>query len=142
MRVVRCHNAIQYFDRIAQPYKKIFERPASQTIQRLGPQDRCFWLESETGALLGWHFGRIDAREGTYWMTNSATLPDHRRRGAYLYLAQSVLRELRDEGVSRFKSRHRPQNAAILAAKYRLGFRCAGTVEDPRWGTMIELVLD
>lgn len=90
------------------------------------------------GILAGWHFGESpDGR--VYRMTNSAVLPEFRRRGVYGLLCDELTRRLISRGIRMLVSRHRPGNEAILAAKRKQGFAPIGSVDDPRFGSLIEM---
>jgi RimJ/RimL family protein N-acetyltransferase len=74
-----------------------------------------------------------------YVMLHSIVHPDERRRGLYSALVRRTLAYSAELGFDAVESEHSPANNAVLAAKLRLGFRVAGLVVDPAWGTSVRL---
>ncbi len=137
--IIRNHSSeAEYLERIGDAYARVFGRQLLATREP-GQPDPAFQLRltlEADGALMGWHFGESpDGR--IYRMTNSAILPECRRRGAYGRLSAELMRMLMGKGIRSVISRHRPGNEPILAAKRKQGFRAVGEVDDPRYGRLI-----
>jgi ribosomal protein S18 acetylase RimI-like enzyme len=138
--IIRNHaSEAEYLERIGAGYARVFGRRLLATRGPGQPEPAFEFrltLESD-GALMGWHFGESpDGR--IYRMTNSAILPEFRRRGVYGRLSDELMRILGHHGIRSVLSRHRPENEAILAAKRKQGFLVTGEVDDPRYGRLIE----
>ena len=87
---------------------------------------------------IGWHFGFQDGPL-SYYMCNSAILPEHQRNGYYTFLAQQVIDEVQRRGYLKITSRHHPTNTAGLIAKLKLGFIVSGMKLSANFGTLLEL---
>lgn len=92
------------------------------------------------GALAGWHFGWQTDGE-TYYMTNSAVLPEFRNRGVYAALLKETIERVRDRGFQMLSSRHHGNNPEVLIPKLRQGFIVTGSQLDERFGFLIEMRL-
>ena len=91
------------------------------------------------GEFAGWHLG-LQTSEDTYFMRNSAVLPDFRRRRIYERVLQSTLEVVTAAGFQRITSDHHPSNTAVLIAKLKAGFWISGVHVDDRFGTLVDLV--
>ena len=91
------------------------------------------------GVFAGWHFGNQTSKD-TYFMRNSAVLPEFRRLRIYERLLHSTLRIAKDVGFQRVTSNHHPSNTAVLIAKLKVGFWISGMTIDDRFGTLVNLV--
>jgi hypothetical protein len=91
------------------------------------------------GDFAGWHFGLQTAAD-TYFMRNSAVLPDFRRRRIYERLLHATLEKVTAAGFQRVTSDHHPSNTAVLIAKLKAGFWISGVHVDDRFGTLVDLV--
>lgn len=70
---------------------------------------------------VGWSFGwQIDCE--TFYMTNSAVFPEHRRQGLYNALLKEVVEMVVAEGLQFILSRHKATNIAVIVPKIRFGF--------------------
>lgn len=87
---------------------------------------------------VGWHFGFQDGPL-SYYMCNSAILPEYQRNGFYTFLATQVMAEVQSRGYLKIKSRHHPTNTAVLVAKLKLGFIVSGMQLSANFGTLLEL---
>jgi len=87
---------------------------------------------------IGWHFGFQDGPL-SYYMCNSAILPEHQRSGYYTFLATQVMSEAQRRGYLKITSRHHPTNTAVLIAKLKLGFIVSGMQLSANFGTLLEL---
>lgn len=87
---------------------------------------------------IGWHYGYQDGPM-SYYMCNSAIIPEFRRQGCYSWLAEQVMKEMQARGYLKIKSRHHPTNTAVLIAKLKLGFIVSGLQVSSNFGTLVEL---
>ncbi|MBS1686669.1 MAG: GNAT family N-acetyltransferase [Bacteroidetes bacterium] len=95
---------------------------------------RAFIMQGDT--IIGWHTGRqVDAE--TYYMANTAILPEYRGRGVYSELIVALIEYLRTRGFQRLTSRHLASNNAILTLKLRSGFHITGMEVDERFGILV-----
>lgn len=90
------------------------------------------------GELAGWTWGYQDSRE-SFYMVNSAVLPEHRGRGLYSRLLDVTLKKLIDMGFQRIWSRHNFTNNEIIIPKLKRGFCITGTELSDIFGSLIHL---
>ncbi len=88
--------------------------------------------------LAGWMWGYQDSRE-SFYMVNSAVLPEHRGRGLYSQLLEVAMKELIEKGFQRIWSRHNITNNAIIIPKLKRGFLITGTELSDVFGTLVHL---
>jgi GNAT superfamily N-acetyltransferase len=88
------------------------------------------------GATVGWQ----DAAD-RFYMALSVVAAAHRRRGVYTRLVEAVIGAARKGGFAEIASRHRPDNAAVLIAKLRLGFVITGYETSAVFGDMVRMTL-
>lgn len=88
--------------------------------------------------MIGWHYGHASDPE-TYYMQNSAILPDYRNQGLYGKLLSAVLEKVQNEEFQVITSLHHPNNAAILIPKLKAGFVITGIQLHERFRYLIEL---
>lgn len=86
----------------------------------------------------GWHFGRQVAGD-TYQMTNSAVLPQFRRKKIYERLLVTTMQAASSEGYQVVTSRHHPTNVAVIIPKLKAGFVISGMEVTDTFGTLITL---
>ncbi len=87
---------------------------------------------------IGWHFGRQDSFM-SFYMVNSAILPDHRRKGLYAELLKRVLEVTTELGFQSIWSRHSSSNNAIIIPKLKHGFVITAFEVSDLFGTLIHL---
>lgn len=88
--------------------------------------------------MIGWHYGQASDFE-TYYMQNSAILPEYRSQGLYGKLLSVVLEKVRDEEFQVVTSLHHPNNAAVLIPKLKAGFVITGMQFHERFRSLVEL---
>ena len=88
--------------------------------------------------LVGWSYGWQEDRE-TYYMTNSAVLPEHRRKGLYTALLQETIQIAREEGFQILYSRHTATNNSVIIPKLKAGFVISSMEISDVFGTLILL---
>ena len=91
------------------------------------------------GKFAGWHFGRQDSPD-TYYMTNSAVLPEFRRQKIYQRLLESTIELVTSIGFQCIKSSHHPSNNSVIIPKLKIGFWICGTQTSDTFGTLVNLV--
>lgn len=88
--------------------------------------------------VVGWTWGYQDSRD-SFYMVNSAILPDHRCKGLYSRLLQVTLEKLINKGYQRVWSRHSMTNNEIIIPKLKQGFQITGTELSDVFGSLIHL---
>lgn len=88
--------------------------------------------------IVGWHYGHASDDE-TYYMQNSAILPEYRNQGLYEKLLLAVLERVQEEEFQVITSLHHPNNAAVLIPKLKAGFIISGMQFHERFRSLIEL---
>jgi ribosomal protein S18 acetylase RimI-like enzyme len=111
---------------------------AEANIARFSKLESVYCLLMLNDVCIGWHYGYQDTPM-SYYMCNSAVLPQHRRQGYYSWLAKSVMEEVTRRGYHRIKSRHYPTNNPVIIAKLKLGFVVTGLQLSSNFGTLLEL---
>jgi GNAT superfamily N-acetyltransferase len=86
----------------------------------------------------GW-FGGDQYDWETFYMRNSAVLPEFRRLGIYTALMTEVLERARKLGFQIVLSRHTVTNNSIIIPKLKAGFIIAGMELSDRFGTLVHL---
>lgn len=90
------------------------------------------------GILAGWMWGYQDSRD-SFYMVNSAVLPEHRGRGLYSRLLDTAMKELVQKGFQRIWSRHNQTNNAVIVPKLKRGFLISGTELSDVFGSLVHL---
>lgn len=99
-------------------------------ILRLG----AFW----NGTFAGWHFGRQSGID-QFYMTNSAVLPEFRRRKIYERILESTVQCVVAKGFQCITSQHHPTNNAVIIPKLKIGFCVAGVELTDGFGLTVML---
>lgn len=86
----------------------------------------------------GWFTGDQHNNE-TFYMRNSAILPEHRRQGLYTALMFEVLERVKAMGFQIVLSRHTTTNNAIIIPKLKAGFVITAIEVSERFGTLVHL---
>lgn len=87
---------------------------------------------------VGWHTG--DQKDShTFYMRNSAILPEHRRRGLYTILISEVLTRVTALGFQVITSRHNCTNNNVIIPKLKAGFFITGMEVSDAFGTLVNL---
>lgn len=122
----------------AQLYSEDEFRRADDNMARHSQLENIYALLMSGDRCIGWHFGFQDG-PFSYYMCNSAIIPEFRRRGCYSWLAQQVMNEVHARGYLKITSRHHPTNTPVLIAKLKLGFIISGLQVSANFGTLVEL---
>lgn len=93
------------------------------------------WCHSE---VVGWTWGYQDSPE-SFYMVNSAVMPEHRGRGLYTRLLQGTVDKLVEKGFQRIWSRHTYTNNQIIIPKLKQGFQITGSELSDTFGSLIYL---
>ncbi|WP_347358105.1 GNAT family N-acetyltransferase [Bdellovibrio sp.] len=88
--------------------------------------------------MIGWHYGHATDAE-TYYMQNSAVLPEFRGKGLYNELLRCVLEKVKNEQFQVVTSMHHPNNPGVLIPKLKEGFVITGMHFHERFRSLVEL---
>lgn len=88
--------------------------------------------------VVGWSWGFQDTRE-SFYMVNSAILPNHRRQGLYKILLDQTVKILSEAGFQKIWSRHSMTNNSIIIPKLKKGFYITGTELNDTFGALVQL---
>jgi ribosomal protein S18 acetylase RimI-like enzyme len=86
----------------------------------------------------GWFTGDQYNHE-TFYMRNSAILPNHRRKGLYTALMYEVIERAKKMGFQVVMSRHTTTNNSIIIPKLKAGFVITALEVSDRFGTLVHL---
>jgi ribosomal protein S18 acetylase RimI-like enzyme len=86
----------------------------------------------------GWFYGE-QQNAHTFYMQNSAILPQHRRKGLYSALLSEVLARVKKHGFQVVSSRHVTTNNSIIIPKLKAGFVITAMELSDRFGTLVHL---
>jgi ribosomal protein S18 acetylase RimI-like enzyme len=87
---------------------------------------------------VGWSWGFQETPE-TFYMCNSGVLPEHRRKGLYTALMQTLVKAAVDEGFQKIYSRHTTTNNAVIIPKLKAGFYITNLEVSDSFGTLVHL---
>ncbi|MGZ3775681.1 MAG: GNAT family N-acetyltransferase [Pseudobdellovibrionaceae bacterium] len=86
----------------------------------------------------GWFTGEQHNND-TFYMRNSAILPEHRRKGLYTALLYEVLDRVEKMGFQVVLSRHTTTNNSIIIPKLKAGFVITALEVSDSFGTLVHL---
>lgn len=86
----------------------------------------------------GWFYGEQQNNQ-TFYMQNSAILPQFRRKGLYTALLHEVLNRVKAQGFQIVLSRHTTTNNSIIIPKLKAGFVITALEVSDRFGTLVHL---
>lgn len=86
----------------------------------------------------GWHLGRQDSAT-SFYMQNSAILPEHRRKGLYNHLVKRTVEVATELGFQSIWSRHNATNNAVIIPKLKHGFVISAMEVSDIFGTLVHL---
>ena len=98
----------------------------------------CSVVALEGEKVIGWIMGGFTAA-GTFYMRNSAVVPDHRRKGIYTSMMENLAQFVAPRGVYVLESLHHPSNNEVIIAKLKHGFMIHGMEVDVQFGTLVKL---
>lgn len=90
------------------------------------------------GEFVGWSAGHQESAE-TFYMRNSAVLPDHRRKGLYAILLDHVVRDVMAKGFQKIYSRHSATNNSVIIPKLKYGFMITSLEVTDTFGVLVHL---
>lgn len=93
---------------------------------------------NSAGEFVGWSWGELKDTS-TFYMVNSAVLPDHRRKGIYSALIDRCVDVLSTERFQIIFSRHCVTNNAVIIPKLKAGFIIAAMEIDDKYGVLVHL---
>lgn len=137
----------QYFGAVFSPFSELgaYTLPTERR-EKLKPlaeafahtHQEHFVVYDDNEQVVGWSYGEMHDTE-TFFMTNSAILPQYQRRGLYTALTSRLIAYLTELGYERITSNHQPNNRAVLIAKLRAGFVLSGMILDERWSAQVQM---
>ena len=90
------------------------------------------------GEFAGWSAGHQESSE-TYYMRNSAILPEHRRKGLYTALLKRAVTTLSEKGFQKIYSRHSATNNDVIIPKLKVGFTISALEVTDMFGVLVHL---
>ena len=108
------------------------------TGERLSNRYRLGYGIFRGDAFAGWHLGQ-QTQAGTFEMSRTGILKEHRRRGLYTALLPVVLERLGTDGFQVVTSRHNLTNNAVIIPKLKAGFVISGFEVNDSFGTLVQL---
>ena len=88
---------------------------------------------------VGWAIGDQHTSE-SFYMRNSAILPEHRRRGLYSALVEQVVTTVTAMGFQKIYSRHSATNNDVIIPKLKAGFVISSLEVSDAFGVLVHLV--
>jgi RimJ/RimL family protein N-acetyltransferase len=122
--------------------KKFLENSQQEKIDALNASfenvksKRFILLDGEK--CIGWHFGNQEDNQ-TYYMKNSAIIPEYQNRGLYSSMLKLILDELVLDGYQVVRSLHHITNNRAIVPKLKQGFVICGLQISDTLGTLVEL---
>lgn len=86
----------------------------------------------------GWCYGVQETHE-TFYMQNSAVLPEHRQRGLYSALMNRTVEIVKAKGFQRIYSRHNATNNEVIIPKLKFGFKITSLEISDMYGALVHL---
>lgn len=134
------------FDEVFVPFEKLgaFTLPPERQANRIGLHEAFSHIHQEqfifykNHQIVGWSYGEMHDSE-TFFMTNTAILPDYQRRGIYSNFLRHFIDYLATLGYERISSNHQTNNRPVLIAKLKAGFVISGVILDERWSAQVQL---
>lgn len=121
--------------RVLSEHERLQLRGLHQNLKQMFRMNLCVFKGEE---FCGWFTGDQYNNE-TFYMRNSAILPEHRRKGLYTFLMNEVLERVRNLGFQIVLSRHTNTNSSIIIPKLKAGFIITGMELSDRFGTLVHL---
>ncbi len=90
------------------------------------------------GEFVAWCCGNQETAD-TFYMRNSAVLPEHRRKGLYTYMLKSALGILKEKGFQKVYSRHSASNNSVIIPKLMAGFMITSLEVNDVFGVLVHL---
>jgi ribosomal protein S18 acetylase RimI-like enzyme len=117
------------------------EKEKAKALQsRMGDPFRLHLAVFYKNEFVGWSWGFQQSAE-TYYMCNSAILPEHRNKGLYTALMHETVRRVSAEGFQRIYSRHTATNNAVIIPKLKAGFLITHFEISDTFGVLVHLTL-
>ncbi|EQC50193.1 acetyltransferase, GNAT family [Bacteriovorax sp. BSW11_IV] len=93
----------------------------------------------EKDNFVGWSWG-FQENATTFYMCNSAVLPEYRRKGLYSKILDNAISTLKDKGFQVIYSRHCATNNSVIIPKLKAGFTISKMELDDIFGVLIHLI--
>lgn len=123
------------FQRVLSEEERAQVRTLHKNLQQMVRFNICLFKGEE---FCGWFTGDQYNNE-TFYMRNSAILPNHRRKGLYTALMYEVLERVKKMGFQVVLSRHTTTNNSIIIPKLKAGFVITALEVSDRFGTLVHL---
>lgn len=92
----------------------------------------------QNDTFVGWHLG-LQVAPSNFMMVSTGILKEHRRKGVYTALLQTVLERVKAEGFQVVSSRHNLTNNAVIIPKLKAGFVISGFEVNDMYGSLAQL---
>lgn len=115
--------------------EKMNLKKLAQNLEQMQMFNLCIFFGDE---FCGWFTGDQYNNE-TFYMRNSAILPEHRRKGLYTALMHEVISRVKGYGYQKILSRHVITNNSIIIPKLKAGFTISAMELSDRFGTLVHL---
>ncbi len=107
--------------------------------EKLGAPYKLFLgVFDKESTFVGWSWG-FQENSTTFYMCNSAILPEHRRKGLYSSLVNRCVDTLSQKGFQLIYSRHCATNNDVIIPKLKAGFIISKMEIDDKFGVLIHL---
>lgn len=123
------------FQKVLSDVERTKVRALNKNLNQLIRFNICIFKGDE---FCGWFTGDQYNSE-TFYMRNSAILPNHRRKGLYTALMFEVLDRAEKMGFQIVLSRHSTTNNSIIIPKLKAGFVITALEVSDRFGTLVHL---
>ncbi len=125
------------------PLWDVLSKEELDNVKRLGqnmgePYKLCLAVFDKDNNFIGWSWG-FQENSTTYYMCNSAVLPEYRRHGVYGAMLDKCLAILEAEGFQLVYSRHCATNNSVIIPKLKAGFIISKMEMDDKFGVLIHL---
>jgi hypothetical protein len=128
----------QYFFRPRNFYTAEEIQKVTILKQNLGKPLRLNLVAFDKNEVAGWSWGLQDSSE-SFYMVNSAVLPQFRKKGIYGKLVSSIVEEASSIGFQVIYSKHVATNNAVLIPKLKAGFNISSFEVSDQYGVLIHL---
>ena len=141
-------DAVRFFSEISVNYQEAFGQPyqdlvpetslSKKYLKQKALQDRHVehHLIYKDSKVMGWLTGEM-LDEETFYIRNSAVLPQFQNRGVGGLLLEHTVEFLTHLGYERVTSCHRPENRSVIKLMLSRNFMISGVEQDDRFGFQI-----
>lgn len=134
-KIFQSNDTSMDFQKVLSEEERAQVKRLHKNLSQLISFNLCIYKDDE---FCGWFTGDQYNNE-TFYMRNSAILPDHRRKGLYTALMHEVLERVEKMGFQVVLSRHTTTNNSIIIPKLKAGFVITALEVSDRFGTLVHL---